>query len=110
MAVLNEGDGPSPPAEEAEKVDTVQVDVKSPTDEASPSVGSEENTDTNEELSKPQEEQPDVEVKERSPSFLETLQSSLAAAQSGQSEPVWKPDPPPPPLFDDSDDDDAWLS
>ena len=47
--------------------------------------------------------------KERSVSFLETLHSSLAAAESHREpEQIWKPDPPPPPLFDD--DDDEWLA
>jgi len=49
---------------------------------------------------------PDLK-KERSVSFLETLHSSLAAAESHRDEQIWKPDPPPPPLFDD---DDEWLA
>jgi hypothetical protein len=50
---------------------------------------------------------PDLK-KERSVSFLETLHSSLAAADSHRDEQIWNPDPPPPPLFDD--DDDEWLA
>ena len=54
----------------------------------------------------------DAEVRERPLSFLESLHSSLAAARSPNTEPIWKPDPPPPPLFDDfnNDDDDDWLT
>lgn len=54
------------------------------------------------------------ETGERSGSFEETLQTSLAAANSryNQVEPMWKPDPPPlPPLRDfDDDNEEDWLS
>ena len=96
--------------ENEQQVESVQEEVLPIVNEDLAATREEDREEKSEE--KPNGHQPqqtDVEVKERSLSFLETLQSSLAAAQSSH-EPVWKPDPPPPPLFDDFENDDDWLN
>jgi len=47
------------------------------------------------------------EMKSNQISLMESIQTSLAAAQSHIQD--WKPEPPPPPLFEDFNEEDDWL-